>query len=61
MSAITRAAQHGQMLKDVEDLKKLMDAASASILRQAALIDKLTDRVIELEQKRGPGRPPKNG
>lgn len=61
MSAITRAAQHGQMLKDIEELKKLMDSAASSLLRQAALIDKLTDRVIELEQKRGPGRPPKNG
>ncbi|HNE33141.1 MAG TPA: hypothetical protein PK365_12240 [Nitrospira sp.] len=57
MSAITRAIQHAQMVKDIEDLKRLLEMSSSSLLRQAALIDKLTDRVIALEQKRGPGRP----
>ncbi len=43
MSAITRAIQHAQMVKDIERLLKT--------------VEELTKRIEALEQKRGPGRP----
>lgn len=57
MSAIQRAIQHAEMAKDIAELKRLQEMTGSTLLRQAVLIDKLTDRLIALEQKRGPGRP----
>lgn len=61
MSAITRAAQHGQMLKDIEELKRIVLAQAATMAAVVADLEGLAERINTLEQKRGPGRPPKNG
>ena len=57
MSAITRAIQHGQMVKDIESLKQRADVAEQTMAQALEVVSKLTDRLIALEQKRGPGRP----
>ena len=57
MSAITRAIQHGQMVKDIEALKQRADVAEQTMAQALEVVSKLTDRLIALEQKRGPGRP----
>lgn len=57
MSAITRAIQHAQMVKDIESLKQRADVAEQTMAQALEVVSKLTDRLIALEQKRGPGRP----
>lgn len=57
MSAITRAIQHAQMVKDIESLKKIINSLLNTVGSQELAIVALHDRIAALEQKRGPGRP----
>lgn len=54
-------------LNELKALRALAESSADTVLRQAALIDRLVDRVLAAEQritaleaKRGPGRPPNN-
>lgn len=76
MSAITRAYQHAQMIKDIEALKSQLGIIQRVKVSAAeeygfgnllpglqaldAKVGEIERRLIALETKRGPGRPPKS-
>lgn len=57
MSRIGQLNELRALRADVDRLTKLTDEMASQILRHAQMHHTLLDRILALEQKRGPGRP----